>query len=161
MPIANYPFQSEGPFSEPAPILPLIIINPDNGYEYDTWGLVDTGADASVIPGHIAEYLGHNIEKGKYRPGYTGGGSTDVYEHKFIIEVLEMEEDGFVNDNVVVSIPNKGKYIGVMRNCPYVLLGVKDFLKKYVLIIDYQKQFFSIRTDPNKPPKKKRVRSSP
>ena len=62
-----------------------------------------------------------------------------------------MDSAGRVKDNVILTIPDKGKYIGVLEGCPFVLLGVKDFLKKYVLTVDYSQQVFSIRKpQPNK-----------
>lgn len=151
MPIVDYPFQAQGKFSEPSPILPLRIINPKNSFEYLTWGLVDTGATSSTIPDYIAIALGHDPTKGKLCPGFTGSGPTNVYEHTCRIEILEMDSAGRVKDNVILTIPDKGKYIGVLEGCPFVLLGVKDFLKKYVLTVDYSQQVFSIRKpQPNK-----------
>lgn len=146
MPIVDYPFQIQGKFRRPAPILPLKVVNPDNHFEYLTWGLIDTGATASIIPDYIAIELGHRLTEGKLCPAFTGSGDAVVYEHTGHIEVLEVKADGSVNeDTVIITIPHKGKHIGVLEGCPFVLLGVNDFLTKYVLWIDYTKQIFSVR----------------
>ena len=41
-----------------------------------------------------------------------------------------MHKNGSVEDKVIIVVPDKGKYIGVLEGCPFVLLGVDDFLKK-------------------------------
>ena len=52
MPIRDFPFSTTDWFNTPAPVLPMRLTNPANELFYDTWGLIDTGADAICVPGH-------------------------------------------------------------------------------------------------------------
>jgi len=143
MPILDYPFQHIQGYTYPA--LPVRIVNPDSGVQFKTYGLIDTGADASIIPGYIAEFLDHNVRRGTPCGGSTGSGVETVYEHTCRIDILRINDDGTVSDDVAIRIPERGKYIGVLEHCQFVLLGVSDFLHKYVLTIDYPRKVFSIR----------------
>ena len=144
MPIVDYPFQAQGTFSEPKPILPIKITNPHNDFVFFSWGLIDTGADSTAIPGWIAKKLGHDIKSGKLSDCIAGGGLIRIYEHTCCIDILSMDKNGRVDDNnMAITIPD-GR-IGVLEHLPFVLLGVNDFLRNYVLTIDYPKQVFSIR----------------
>lgn len=156
MPIVDYPFQAQGVFSQLSPILPIKIINPRNGLEFQTWGLVDTGSDATIITGYIANKIGLNIDSVQSSPGEGAGGSFDVFEVACSINILSMDEDGNVNINDVV-IEIRHRRIGVIRDLRYVLLGVNDFLKKYVLTIDYSREIFSI-CRPRPPQHKKKIK---
>ncbi len=57
MPIANCPFTSFLPDQFPRPLLPIKIINPHTGKGFNTWGLIDSGADESAIPAINAKVL--------------------------------------------------------------------------------------------------------
>ena len=57
MPIVNYPFVVMSGIGVPKPGLPVILTNPANGFSLDTWALIDTGADSTVIPEFIAKKL--------------------------------------------------------------------------------------------------------
>jgi predicted aspartyl protease len=78
MPINNYPFKTNEKIFLPSPILPIRIINPHNGFDYLTWGLIDTGAANSAIPEHIAKTLGHDIRSVKPIPGFGASGNFDT-----------------------------------------------------------------------------------
>jgi len=74
MPISNYPFRMPDGFSSKGtrlwaakPIVPIILYNPHNDFNYSTWAIVDTGADTSVIPEHIAKSLYHDIRHPKVK----------------------------------------------------------------------------------------------
>ena len=156
MPIVDYPFQAQGVFSEPSPILPILITNPHTGTNFRTWGLVDTGAAATVIPAYIARTIGHDVEVVAPAFGRGVGGQVNVYAHTFSIEILSMDGNGKVNENdIVITIPPCR--IGVTSNVDRVLLGVHDFLKRYILKIDYPRQIFSIR-HPRPPRRKKKIK---
>lgn len=152
MPIVEYPFQAQGPFSEAAPILPVKIINPGTNLVWPTWALVDTGATSCTIPGHVATVIGHNVVGPPDARGETGGGRDDIYLRTCRIEIFEMRSTGFVTNNVIITIPNGP--VAVLPNLRVVLLGVDDFLEEYVLTIDYPRQVFSIRKPPPKKQKK-------
>jgi len=156
MPIVDYPFQAQGVFSEPSPILPILITNPDTGTKFRTWGLVDTGAAATVIPAYIARIIGHDVEVVAPAFGRGAGGQFNVYPHTCSIEFFSMDGNGIVNENdIVITIPPR--YIGITDNVDRVLLGVQDFLKRYILKIDYPRQIISIR-HPRPPQRKKKIK---
>jgi|SRR3972149_8685122 len=144
MPISDYPFQASSDIPTPSPILPIKIINPDNGKVYKTWGLVDTGAFQTAIPGHIAQAIGHNIDAVKAMDGCGAGGALSIYPHSCSIEIFKMDSKGIVDINTVVH-KISCRRIGVIKDLPFVLLGVKEFLRKFVLIVDYPRQQFSIK----------------
>lgn len=146
MPIVEYPFRIPSTsYSIPKPAVPIIIINPNNGFTCRTWGLIDTGADASAIPEFIAKSLGHNIrdEKVKRDTHWGIGGDVAVYLHTCRINILRSSPDGIVDDTIVVTIPKRK--VAVIPGLHTVILGEKDFLEKYILNIDYPRQAFSIR----------------
>jgi hypothetical protein len=148
MPISNYPFRAAETIRLPSPILPIRIINPHNGFDYLTWGLIDTGAVDSAIPEHIAKALGHDIKSVGSINGYGASGPCDVYPHTFKIDIFKMNNKGDVNEQQIVhTIPECR--IGVIRYLPYVLLGVKEFLSKFVLVIDYRKKKVSVKHPKN------------
>jgi hypothetical protein len=144
MPINNYPFKTNEKIILPSPILPIRIINPHNNFDYLTWGLIDTGAADSAIPEHIAKTLGHNIRSVQPMLGFGASGNFDIYPHTFKIEIFEIDSKGTVNDKKIVHTIPKG-HIGVIEDLPFVLLGVKEFLKNFILIIDYKNQKFSVK----------------
>lgn len=157
MPIVDYPFQAQGKFSQPSPILPILITNPHNGSQFRTWGLLDTGAIATVIPGFIARIIGHNVENVASFSGNGAGGQLTVYPHACYIDILAMDSNGNVNEeDIVIRIPLHN--VGVINGLFGVLLGVNDFLKRYIVKIDYPRQVFSIR-HPIPPQRKKKIKS--
>ena len=143
MPIRNFPIQAAGPFSVPSPVLPIVIRNPANNFPFQTWALIDTGADRTAIPGFIARRLGHEIGQGKYSCGCTASGNADVYAHTCRIDILGIDNKGEPNNKTIITIPDRP--IDVIENLHCVLLGVSDFLCDYVLEIDYPAKVFSIR----------------
>lgn len=156
MPIVDYPFQAQGVFSQPSPILPMLITNPDNGVNFRTWGLIDTGAASTVIPAYIARIIGHNVENVIPASGRGAGGKFNVYPHTCLIQIFSMDSNGSVNENdFAITIPPRN--IGITDNIDRVLLGVHDFLKRYILKIDYHRQVFSIR-HPRPPQRKKKIK---
>ncbi len=66
MPITNYPFTCIGSIYRP--MLPIKIHNPSTGKSFQTWGLIDTGADESAMPAGLAEPLGHELLAGITKP---------------------------------------------------------------------------------------------
>lgn len=145
MPIANYPFVQQG--GKPRATLPVILENPDNGSKYPTWALIDTGADGIVVPGFIATHLGHNIDhESVKKAGCAGvGGPAETFFHSFRMSVLKIGKNGNVsNNNVAIKIHRRE--FAVSKDLHVMLLGVSDFLVKYVLSIDYPRQIFSIKS---------------
>jgi hypothetical protein len=148
MPISNYPFRTSEKILLLSPILPIRIVNPLNGLDYLTWGLIDTGAADSAIPEHIAKTLRHDIQSVRPIPGFGASGNFNVYPHTFKIDVFKMNSKGIVDTNQVVHTISQC-CIGVICDLPFVLLGVKEFLSKFVLLVDYKNQKVSVKHPKN------------
>ncbi len=93
MAVFTYPFRLRG-----QPELPIVVTNPHNGFDDIVWGLIDTGAEASVIPKSLAKQLYHDIENPqvKREVNFGLGGEVVVFMHSFNIEVLVGEKTGKV-----------------------------------------------------------------
>lgn len=145
MPIRNYPFQILLPkIVRPAPLVPIRVVNPDNGFDYLTYGLIDTGADSSSIPDFVAKSIGHNLKNVKPERGYTADGYADIYPHTCRIEILKVNRKGIVDENKAVHVISD-RLVGVLPQLPFVILGVEDFLQEYILTINYPRKIFSVR----------------
>ena len=143
MPIENFPFSiiARG---IARPYLPVNIINSHNDKKnYSTWGIIDTGADVCAISARFAKILGHDLKSVKPKDVFTGNGLTLAYPHSTRFEILH---------------PITGQIIYTTEDTPVdflpeldaaVLLGVNNFLGKFILNINYPQQKFSI-TDPSR-----------
>ena len=137
MPIENYRFrrfEHGGPLK---PLLPVRISNPYNTNEefFETLGLIDTGADECSLPAYIAELIGHDLRKVKPIPFEGATGTGVAYPHTTTIEI---------------TIPKIGLILPEMKidyveGLPCVLLGVRGFLERHILKIDYTKRLLSIK----------------
>lgn len=145
MPIANYPFVDiSGTGSKPG--LPVILTNPANGFSFDTWALIDTGADNTVIPEFIAKKLYHDVTHKSVKTDTCFGisGTATTYHHTFQLKVLGVNRKGNVLRNKIVIKRNKRQY-AVIQGLHIMLIGENDFLKKYILTINYPKKTFSLQ----------------
>jgi hypothetical protein len=144
MPIIDYPFVDI--LGSPKPALPVVLINPDNGFDYFTWAIIDTGADTTVIPEFIAKSLYHDVKHHTVkRDMHWGiGGEVVAYYHTFRINVLGLDPKGNV-DNEKTAVKISRRPFAVIQNLHIMVLGENDFLKKYVLTINYPKKIFSVR----------------
>ncbi|MCD4830407.1 MAG: hypothetical protein K8R02_01205 [Anaerohalosphaeraceae bacterium] len=145
MPISNYPFRKDQISRTPSPLVPVILTNPENGFEFPTWGLIDTGADRTIVPGYIAKEVYHNLKGAEVECDFGSGVGGDVrfYMHTFTMQLLSYDKSNSVTTNPVIEI--KKHQFAVCENINTLILGVDDFLKDYKLIIDYPKQVFSIK----------------
>ena len=138
MPIKECPFSIYRQFGDkPRPILPVRIINPHTSKRIQTIGIIDTGADEFSIPADYAPLLGHNLQAGNTKQVSTGNGRSTAYSHTTRFEILHPASFNLlytVNDTPVDFLPN----------LHVVLLGVKNFLSKFILNIDYPRNVFSI-----------------
>jgi predicted aspartyl protease len=130
MSLQNKPFIQIGSGNTPKPWLPIVISNPHTGKSISTYGLVDTGADECALPASFAEILGHNLQKGTPKDISTGNGITIAYSH-----TVSIETDGFHTENVLIDF---------MPNLSVPLLGVRSFLSKFILTVNYKDQTFSL-----------------
>ncbi len=136
MPINTCPFVRIGGILRP--YLAITIINPHTNKSLSTYGLIDTGADECAIPAGYARLLGHKLHSGIKKEINTGKGKTTAYTHTTAFEIYH---------------PISGKYlhkiskapIDFLPKLPIVLLGVKSFLGKFILKINYPKKTFSIK----------------
>jgi predicted aspartyl protease len=138
MPIDECPFTSIDNVAF-RPYLPINIINPHTGNNLKTIGLIDTGADECAIPASIASLLGHNLQNGKIKTIGTGNGLTIAYTHTTKFEIYHP-----ISFELLYTVSDTP--IDFMPNLHMVLLGVKSFLSRFILEINYPKKTFSINT---------------
>ena len=146
MPISNYPFVDINGTGIPKPALPVILINPANGFSQFTWALIDTGADSTVIPGFIAKALYHDITHRSVQRDVCLGisGTTITYHHTFRLRVLGLNRKGDVLHDKIAIKMNKRKF-AVIQRLHQMVVGENDFLKRYNLTINYPKKIFSLQ----------------
>ncbi len=130
MPIRNYPFSVIRPGDMARPYLPITVINPAAGKHIKVFALIDTGADECAFPASFAPPLCHNLQSGLQRKISTGNGVTTAYGHTTRIEV-----EGFSTQEVLIDF---------MPNLNIPLLGVRSFLGKFILTVDYPNKTFSL-----------------
>lgn len=136
MPLSNIPLTYvDGIYRA---ILQIKITNPHTELSQKTYGIIDTGADECAVPASFASILGHNLQDGKMKTILTGNGETLAYAHTTKFEIFYPN-----TEKVVYTIPDTP--IDFMPNLHVVLLGVENFLSKFVLQIDYPKKVFSIK----------------
>ena len=131
MEIIDSPFLRFSPDDLPRPWLPITIKNPHTNQTINVYGLIDTGADDCAIPAYYAPMIGHNLQAGTQKTINTGNGSTVAYGHTLCIETRGLEI--------------KNVLIDFLPNLNVVLLGAKNFLCNFVLVIDYKRQVFSLK----------------
>jgi len=133
MDILKFPFLRLHKYDLPRPWLPIVIgnLHSDPPKIIRTYGLIDTGADECAIPAGYASLLGHNLQDGVQKIINTGNGPSIAYSHTLCIDV-----QGIRSDNVLIDF---------MPNLSVILLGVSNFLEKFVLAVDYPNNTFSLR----------------
>jgi len=106
--------------------------------------LVDTGSDVCCFPSDVAVELGHNLTTVKSVPVVVpfGRGTGKAFAHTTCIEILDADADGEPSDVVLYPIPKKR--IHFVRGGSGFFLGVGDFLRDFVVNIDYPAGVFSI-----------------
>ena len=138
MPINNFPFTKIGG-GKASPCLRIRIINPHTGLSFRTSGLIDTGADQCAIPALYAPILGHNLCTVLPKKISTGNGETLAYTHTTKLEILHP------NDDKIVIYTSENTPVDFLPNLSVTLLGVENFLGKFILNINYPKKTFSIK----------------
>lgn len=131
MDLTDIPFTQIRPNDIPRPCLPLKITNPHTGKFIFVWGIIDTGADECAIPAGYAPLIGHNLQAGISKTINTGNGPTTAYGHTLCFEI-----NGLCIDNVLIDF---------LPNLNVVLIGVKSFLSRFVVIVDYKNNKFSLK----------------
>ena len=137
MPIENFPFSGRGGGIH-RPYLLVKIINPHTGRHYITYGIIDTGADECAIPASYALLLGHKLNTVSPRVIQTGNGDTYAYSHLTKFEILHP-----ITGNVIYTTEDTP--VDFMPNLHVTLLGVTNFLSKFILTVNYPQKTFSIK----------------
>jgi len=143
MPIVDYPFVDID--GSPKPAIPVVLTNPANNFDHFTWALIDTGADDTVIPAYIGQKLYHNLKHHKVKKDICCGigGEAPAYYHTFRLNFLESDRKGHISERSVIRINQR--LFAVVEGIHTMILGESDFLKKYILTINYPKKTFSVR----------------
>jgi hypothetical protein len=133
----TYPFFKQ-PGRPAGPYLPIKITNPKTGKSIEWYCLIDTGADSCLFSGDIATMLGHSLKgqgvKSCVSIGFEGTPVT-TYRHTFSIALVHPTKP----QTVVWTGKNTLFDCIHHNNCPQ-LLGVADFLKFFLITIDYRKK---------------------
>ncbi len=110
------------------PYFEIIIRNENTGKEIKTFGLLDTGADESALPGFYAKILGHDLDKGNKKEIMVAGGKTEAFRHtnKFLIPKI-----GLIKDILIDFIPN--------LHIPIIGLNI---IENYNVFLYYQNRYF-------------------
>jgi hypothetical protein len=119
--------------------LPITIINPQTKRTYNTFGIIDTGATKCAIPGEIANILGYDFTNCKQELVVTGNGQDYAY---CLPTSMLIRHPANPDNNIIFTIDNA--LINYMPHLGIVLLGVDEFLSRFVLKIDYHKRIFSL-----------------
>lgn len=144
MPIQYYPFTPIAPDCS-RPMLWIRVGNAHtDAHAIIVRALVDTGADECAFPASIAAQLGHHLRKGVARRTIrTASGKAKAFSHTSRVEVLAMRADGLPGTEVLYTLPETP--IDFIEGCESFLLGARNFLKPFLLEIDYPAEVFSIR----------------
>ena len=145
MPITDFPFlkaSDADPIPRPWPS--VRIKNPDTGGFIHTIGLIDTGADECCLPAAFTRLLGHNLTAGIPKTIRTGNGTTTAYGHTCTIDIFDTRLLLSGKEQVVYTMSQT--IIDFLPSLHCVLLGVRTFLSRFQLAIDYPRQVFSVRS---------------
>ncbi len=137
MPVKNFPFRDIGGHGKPRPFLYVNYINPHTDKSFQTWALIDTGADDCVLPAEFAELLGHKLEMGTQTNIVSANGGSVAYRHTMKIEI----PDSDTNDPLFSTQETMITFIEGLKQ---PLLGTDSFLCHFRLTIDYPIKQFSL-----------------
>lgn len=108
-------------------------------------GMIDTGADHSLLNGYIAKLLGHDLKSKKavnFTLGGIGGIGLDVYEHTFSLAIHHKSK----KDNILVLEDFEischaytEKPTPEQENFDALIIGTSDILCYFDMRIDFKK----------------------
>ena len=133
--------------SVPVAYLPVTLSSKDdNGVirKKSMLGMIDTGADHSLLNGYIAKRLGHNL-KNKKVPNFTLGGiggiGLEVYEHTFSLAIhhASKKENILVLKDFEISCHAYTKKPTLeQENFDALIIGTSDILCYFDMRIDFR-----------------------
>ncbi|MFH0764498.1 MAG: hypothetical protein V1927_05790 [Candidatus Omnitrophota bacterium] len=106
------------------PIIPVRLIRENKSCRF--LGLIDSGADECTFPGAIAEFLGHNLMRGKARVFSGIGGAVVSYLHQTDLEISGIR----FRTNIYYS--NEWNKMG------FGLLGQAGFFSHFKVLLDHR-----------------------
>lgn len=128
MPTYTFRFLRIRPNDIYRPYIPVCFTNPATKKHVRAFSLIDTGADECALPASFAVVLGHHLEDGLEKKIGTGNGITTAYGHTTIITM----KDFSTGEILIDFLPN--------LNVP--LIGIRSFLGRFVLTVDFHPNHF-------------------
>ena len=134
--------------SVPVAYLPVTLSSKDkNGMvrERSMLGMIDTGADHSLLNGYIAKRLGHDLKNKKvthFTLGGIGGIGLDVYEHTFSLVIHhKSKKDNILTleDFEISCHAYTEKPTPEQENFDALIIGTSDILGYFDMRIDFTK----------------------
>lgn len=130
---ASLPYDKD--FDPPAPVVGIRVTNATDGSSVLIRALVDTGADSTVIPGHVAEELGLPIVEYARIEGV--GSVREVSVHAALVQL------GDVETKLSVAAFEEERVVG------------RDLLRHFVTRLDGPKGILSFETaKPSRAPRR-------
>jgi len=126
-------------------MLYLRIGNPRTRLSFHTMALIDTGADACAVPAGFAMSLGLDLETGAVKRVGTASGVAKAYSHRCKVEVFDTTALQAGRPTVVYIADDLN--VDFLPKLRTVLLGVRGFLDRFVLSVDYPNRTFSFRRE--------------
>jgi len=106
-------------------------------------GMIDTGADHSLLNGYIAKRLGHDLKNKKvthFTLGGIGGIGLDVYEHTFSLAIHHSQKDNILvlEDFEISCHAYTEKPTPEQENFDTLIIGTSDILCYFDMRIDFK-----------------------
>lgn len=116
------------------PGVALNLVRPEGGVcSIGTYGLIDSGADRSVLPVSWARHLGIDLDDDcEEASSRTAGGMATCYEYPAGIEAI------ILGHKVTLQA-------SFNRDLPWVLLGRDDFFSYFKVSFEHRAQQFTLR----------------
>ena len=124
------------------PFLPLVLENPFTSQWIRVIWLVDTGADACLLPEHIASLTGHNLKGNNVQSSISkgiDGKEVTTWKHTFKISLFQnfnYQTPIWTGQNTLIDCVDH-------NNVP-ALLGNRGFLRFFKVILDYPRQTVTV-----------------
>lgn len=111
-----------------APAIPIVLVGKDSAKQFHTIALIDTGADFSALPSHVAEILGLDLS-GEKETVSGVGGKVEAIRSEATLVIKGRREKATMRLELRVVLAD------VEDEFP-VLLGRKDFLERFEVTIN-------------------------